>query len=239
MTRSDEAQGSVFAGIDLPDLPGLPDGSGPAGIAGLKGEAADSHAQKLHNWRGQVRKALLKARREMPASVRVPAEAKICQLLAGILSSDAVLERGCVGFYWPVQGEIDVRDVIAHHIAWGGAGALPVVTARDQPMVFHHWTPHTQMVSGFAGIDIPAEPRPVVPDIVLAPLVGFDRQGYRLGYGGGFFDRTLAALDFKPVVVGIGFAHAQLDNIFPHQFDVPMDILVTEAGVTRFERSAG
>ncbi|PKR56130.1 5-formyltetrahydrofolate cyclo-ligase [Thalassospira marina] len=196
-------------------------------------------ADTIADWRKQVRKALLAARTDMPGDMRVPAVAVICQLLKDVLASADLPAKARVGFYWPVQGEIDVTNVIGAHIAKGGQAALPVVTARHQPMVFHRWTPDTSMVTGFANIAIPAtqaDQEPVVPDVILAPLVGFDQQGYRLGYGGGFFDRTLEALGFKPVVIGIGFAHARLNTIFPHQYDVPMDILITEQGIEYFGR---
>lgn len=187
------------------------------------------------SWRQQARGALLKCRTNMPTSERVKAEHDICRFLADVLGAPAMVpEKSCVGFYWPVQGEIDVRTVIADHIAQGGSACLPVVVARHQPMVFHRWTPQTEMTPGFAGIEVPAPSAPVLPDVILAPLVGFDAKGYRLGYGGGFFDRTLAAFDHRPIVIGVGFASARLDSIFPHQYDVPVDILITENDVHRF-----
>lgn len=197
--------------------------------------AQNSDAAAFSAWRQQVRDALLKTRANMPVTSRIAAQKCISQKLADILAtSEMVPEKSCVGFYWPVQGEIDVRNVIVGHIAQGGSACLPVVVARHQPMVFHRWTPQTTMKAGFAGIDVPAHADPVLPDVILAPLVGFDRNGYRLGYGGGFFDRTLAAFNHRPVVIGVGFASARLNSIFPHQYDVPVDILITETGMSRF-----
>ncbi|OSQ36184.1 hypothetical protein TMES_18870 [Thalassospira mesophila] len=209
-----------------------------AGVPQYRAGAGDEAA--MANWRGQARKALLKARIDMPLSGRIEAERSICQFLTKTIAPSRRPRQSCIGFYWPVQGEIDVRGVMADHIAKGGAACLPVVVARHQPMVFHSWTPQTEMMPGFAGIAVPAASAagvpvlPVLPDVIIAPVVGFDEKGYRLGYGGGFFDRTLAAFDHRPLVVGVGFAHAELKTIFPHRYDVPMDVLITEKGVRHF-----
>jgi 5,10-methenyltetrahydrofolate synthetase len=82
-------------------------------------------------------------------------------------------------------------------------------------------------------IPIPEAREVVVPQAVLAPLVGFDRQCYRLGYGGGYFDRTLAALSPRPLAIGVGFEMSQIETIFPQSFDIPMEVIVTEARIRR------
>ena len=81
------------------------------------------------------------------------------------------------------------------------------------------------------GIPIPEKREITLPQAVLAPLVGFDRECYRLGYGGGYFDRTLAALQPRPLAIGVGFELSQLETIHPQDFDIPMDLIVTEAGL--------
>lgn len=83
-------------------------------------------------------------------------------------------------------------------------------------------------------IPIPADGAVLVPDVVLLPLVAFDRRGFRLGYGGGYFDRTLAAIVPRPFTVGIGFEIARVDTIQPQQHDIPLDAVVTEAGAEFF-----
>ncbi len=98
-------------------------------------------------------------------------------------------------------------------------------------MEFHNWTPNTEMVSGFARIPEPRNSTEVPVHVMVAPLVGFDRAGYRLGYGGGFFDRTLGAMKRKPLVVGVGFEATLLEDIKPHRYDVPVDVLITDQGV--------
>jgi 5-formyltetrahydrofolate cyclo-ligase len=87
------------------------------------------------------------------------------------------------------------------------------------------------MTRGVWNIPIPAEGQAVDPDVLIAPLVGFDSAKYRLGYGGGFYDRTIASRPTKPLVIGVGFAFARLATIYPQAHDVPMDIIVTEEGV--------
>ena len=108
---------------------------------------------------------------------------------------------------------------------------MPVVVAPNAPMNFRTWTPSSAMDSDRHGMPIPASGQTVVPDIVLLPLVAFDPQGFRLGYGGGYFDRTLAVLVPRPLTIGVGFELARVANIRPQAHDLPLDAVVTEAGV--------
>lgn len=136
-----------------------------------------------------------------------------------------------VGVYWPFQAEFDPRPLVARLIAQGFAAALPVVVDKKGPLEYRLWRPGDPLVDGVWGIPIPERRETVVPQAVLAPLVGFDRQCYRLGYGGGYFDRTLAALQPRPWAIGVGFELSRLDTIDPQSFDIPMDLIVTEAGL--------
>lgn len=134
--------------------------------------------------------------------------------------------------YWPIKGEPDLRPVMVELHKAGITVALPLVETRAAPLTFRRWTPETRMVRGDWNIPVPPPDAPVVrPDIALAPLVGWTADGYRLGYGGGYFDRTLAALDPKPFVIGIGFKSAQLKTIYPQPHDIPLDLILTEAGL--------
>jgi len=108
---------------------------------------------------------------------------------------------------------------------------LPVVLERHAPMVFRVWTPGVPMPLDRHGIPHPADGEAVEPEMVLIPLNAFDDRGYRLGYGGGYFDRTLAVL--RTVAVGVGFEVGRVPDTLPQQFDRPMDWLVTEAGVAK------
>ncbi len=111
--------------------------------------------------------------------------------------------------------------------------ALPVVVAPKQPLIFREWHPGVDLENGPLDIPFPKDSPEVVPNGVLLPMNGWDKQGYRLGYGGGFFDRTLAAMAKRPVVIGISYEFARLETIFPQSWDIPMDYVVTEAGVYR------
>ena len=117
---------------------------------------------------------------------------------------------------------------------------LPVVVGKGLPLQFRAWKPGDELAQGALGIPYPARGPDCVPDHVLLPVVGFDRGGYRLGYGGGFFDRTLQALEargFRPTVIGVGYEMAVLDTIHPQPYDRPMDFMVTERGI--YERREG
>jgi 5-formyltetrahydrofolate cyclo-ligase len=109
-----------------------------------------------------------------------------------------------------------------------------VITHKNAPVEFWPWTPGMSMRRGFWNIPVPAVGEPVQPDALIIPLVGFDAACFRLGYGGGYYDRTLAALAPLPVRVGIGFADAALATIHPQPHDIPMSVIVTDRAVHRF-----
>src|SRR5690606_2765229 len=131
---------------------------------------------------------------------------------------------------WPIKGEIDVRSLIADD----SRTSLPDVVAERAPLGFWKWRPGMRPGSGVWDIPIPAERNVVHPSVLLVPLVGFDSAGYRLGYGGGYYDRTLAAMSPKPIAIGVGFEIGRLATIHPQLHDIPMDAIATEAGVQWF-----
>ena len=135
-----------------------------------------------------------------------------------------------LGVYWPFQAEFDPRSLIDWLISAGSAVALPVVVDKKGPLEYRAWRPGEKLVDGVWNIPIPEKRQIITPQAVLAPLVGFDRDCYRLGYGGGYFDRTLAALAPRPWAIGVGFELSRLETIYPQDFDIPMDLIVTEAG---------
>jgi 5-formyltetrahydrofolate cyclo-ligase len=159
-------------------------------------------------------------------------------------SIDAHLERGFPGLArsrlavcWPIRNEYDARH-LAHRLREAGAvTALPVVVAPKAPLAFREWHPGVELAKGPLGIPYPVASREIEPQAVLLPMNGWDAQGYRLGYGGGFFDRTLAALQNKPLVIGVAYEQARLETIHPQPWDMPMDYVVSERGVYR--RDAG
>ncbi|MAZ18047.1 MAG: 5-formyltetrahydrofolate cyclo-ligase [Ahrensia sp.] len=137
-----------------------------------------------------------------------------------------------VSFYWPFRGEPDLRPLM--HTVWeqGGEAALPIVVAKATPLVFRTWRQGEALEKGVWNIPVPSGGREVVPDIVLAPVVGFDPDCYRLGYGGGVFDRTLVGMAAMPLRIGVGHECARIATIFPQPHDVPMDAIVTPDGIT-------
>ncbi len=135
--------------------------------------------------------------------------------------------------YLPIRSEIDPLPVMAE---WQGVVSVPVIDDAGLPLRFARWRPGGELVDGTFGTRIPAVLEFVEPDVVIVPLVAVDAEGYRLGYGGGFYDRTLAQMRAAHGVVAIGFAFsAQVFEALPREVtDERLDLLVTEEGVRRF-----
>jgi 5-formyltetrahydrofolate cyclo-ligase len=139
-----------------------------------------------------------------------------------------------VGFCWPVKNEADLRPLMLEWLAEGRSGfaaLLPVVIEPAAPLAFRAWTPDSVLIADRYGIPTPAAGELLVPQALLLPVNGFDAAGYRIGYGGGFFDRTLAALTPRPLTIGIGFELSRVDSIHPEPHDQRLDAMVSEAGV--------
>jgi 5-formyltetrahydrofolate cyclo-ligase len=178
-------------------------------------------------WRRAERERLIAARLAIPADERT----RMGEAIAAGVDAVAGDPAGRIAsFYWPFRGEPDLRPWAERFAARGGRTALPIVVEKGKPLVFRTWRQGDKLHKGVWNIPIPAGGEEVVPDIVIAPLVGFDGQRYRLGYGGGFFDRTLAALPKRPLVIGIGYSASRLDTIHPLPHDIAMSRIVTELG---------
>lgn len=175
-------------------------------------------------WRRGERERLIALRLELSADERARRGERV---LAG-LEGELGMGGGIVSFYWPFRGEFDLRRWMTGQIEKGWRAALPVVEEKQRPMAFRLWQPGCRMERGIWNIPVPADGPSVVPDAVIAPLVGWDPGRYRLGYGGGYFDRTLAALDRRPKVIGIGLAATRLETIHPQPWDIPMDVIITD-----------
>lgn len=185
-------------------------------------DAADSAA-----FRAALRREKLAARCALDAARHAALTARIEARLHAWLVTRA---PACLAFCAPINNEFDARPLAAELIAQGWRAAMPVVVAVDAPMTFRAWTPDAAMTTDRYGIPIPSSGEEVAPDIVLLPLVAFDAAGFRLGYGGGYFDRTLAAQVPRPLAIGVGFELARTTSIRPQPHDLPLDLLVTEAG---------
>jgi 5-formyltetrahydrofolate cyclo-ligase len=138
-----------------------------------------------------------------------------------------------IGFCWPFKAEFDARLAVRHWRERGATAALPEVVAKASPLRFREWWPGAPMKPGVYDIPVPDGTRVLVPDIAIVPMNGFDEQGYRLGYGGGYFDRTLAALERRVLAIGVSYEALRLPTIHPQPHDIPMDFVVTEAGAWR------
>ncbi len=184
-------------------------------------------------WRRAERARLRAGRQALGVAERkAAADSLAIHLLAFLRDRLGNARDRVLSAYWPIKGEPDLRALMAQLHESGVEIALPVVETRRAPLVFRYWTPQTRMMRGDWNILVPPPEAPLAtPDIVLAPLVGWDGEGYRLGYGGGYFDRTLAALAPRPYAIGVGLQEARLETIYPQPHDIALDAIITEAGV--------
>jgi 5-formyltetrahydrofolate cyclo-ligase len=182
----------------------------------------------LARWRQAVRDQLVARRLAVPESARADWDLSISVQLLHAMPLD---EGTIVGFCWPHRGEYDARRLLRGLRARGLQCALPVVLQRAAPMIFRLWRPGVAMHRGAMGIPHPLDTPTVEPQILLVPLVGFGNAGDRLGYGGGYFDRTLASRVPRPLSIGVGYELARIDSTFPQEHDIPMDAIATEAGL--------
>jgi 5-formyltetrahydrofolate cyclo-ligase len=183
---------------------------------------------EVRRWRREQRARLIERRQAIPQNERRRLQPLITRRLEEHFPQ---LARAVVGFYWPFSGELGLHALVRRLVERGARAALPVVVEKRAPLEFWAWRPGAPLARGVWNIPIPAEREVVQPTVLLVPLVGFDAENYRLGYGGGYYDRTLAAMDPKPLTIGVGYELGRLATIHPQPHDVPMAAIVTEAGV--------
>ena len=185
-------------------------------------------ARDVARWRKVERERLIAARLALPAAERADRAQRIAADLDAVLAGSGTR---VVSLYWPFRGEPDLRPWMHTLVERGHRVALPVVIAKAMPLAFREWRPGARLVPGVWNIPVPADGAAITPDVVIAPLVGFDAKGFRLGYGGGFFDRTLAALAPRPLAIGVGYGEGRLATIYPQPYDIAMDWIVTGDGM--------
>jgi 5,10-methenyltetrahydrofolate synthetase len=178
--------------------------------------------------RATLRREKIAARLALPAAAQRAANVAIQHHLTEFLLP---LRAGTIAFCMPIRAEADCRPLVEHLLATGWQAAMPVVRTLDAPMEFRAWWPAAPMTTDLYGIPIPATELSAHPDVMLLPLVAFDAAGYRLGYGGGYFDRTLATMKPRPLSIGVGFDLAAVKDIHPERHDIPLDLIVTESGI--------
>jgi 5,10-methenyltetrahydrofolate synthetase len=188
------------------------------------GYAADAHWRA---WRRAERARLIALRLAIPSGARAAQDAALADRLDAVVGDPA---GRTVAICWPFRGEPDLRGWAARARARGAAVALPVVVAKDAPLAFRLWDEGARLERGVWNIPVPAEGAEIEPDVVTAPVVGFDAARFRLGYGGGYFDRTLARR--RPaLVVGVGHDEAEIPTIRPQPHDVVLDLVATPTRV--------
>ncbi len=193
------------------------------------------------NDRNEIKRALraeaAAARRQAHAAGGAAAARKVRDLFLGAIPLPA---GATVAGYWPLGEELDDRPLLETLSARGHICALPVVMRRAMPLVFRQWRSGDAMQAGDFGILIPSNAAPAVePDALIVPLLAFDAGGHRLGYGGGYFDRTLRELRArkKILAVGVAFAVQEMAHLPRGPEDEPLDWIVTELAARRIEQS--
>ncbi len=188
------------------------------------------NADTLKLWRRAERTRLIAARGALDQATleryRLSIDAHLSRSFPGLAAAK-------LAFCWPIKGEYDARHLVRTLRELGALTALPVVVAPKQPLVFREWHPGVKTALGPLDIPYPVNSKEIVPDAVLLPMNGWDAAGYRLGYGGGFFDRTLVSLSKKPAVIGVAYEMAKIETIHPQSWDIAVDWVVTERGVYR------
>jgi 5,10-methenyltetrahydrofolate synthetase len=144
-----------------------------------------------------------------------------------------ILQQNVVGFCWPHRGEYDSSELTDFIRERGATLALPEVVNKQEPLRFRKWWPGAPMKRGAYDIPVPDNTCLVTVGALVIPMIGFDELGFRLGYGGGYFDRTLIAITPRPLAIGVAFEILRVNNAYPQPHDIPMDFIVTEAGIYR------
>ena len=200
--------------------------SPPCFIHELTGGDDPSHQEawpEVRRWRKATRERLIAERLAIPAAERARLAGVIAQELDTLIGDPS---GRVLGLYWPFRGEPDLRPWLATLDNRGATPALPVVIRKAAPLLFRPYRPGDRLERGVWNIPIPSVDKTVIPDIIISPLVGFDASSYRLGYGGGFYDRTIAVLPKRPLLIGVGYAVGKVPTIYPQPHDIPMDHIV-------------
>ena len=184
--------------------------------------------QEIKAWR-KAQRAELIARRGAAAEAERKAWNE--RITAHLVAGFDIPSEANIGFCWPYKGEFDARRAVRRWRENDVAAALPEVVDKKGPLQFRKWWPGAPMRLGVYDIPVPDGTQIVVPDMAFVPMNGFDERGFRLGYGGGYFDRTLAADGRRMIAIGVSYEMLRLPTIYPQPHDVPMDFVVTEAGI--------
>lgn len=189
--------------------------------------------------KNQERKAAATRRAALHAQTPDGGAALAAHVIADAASLGLDATSRIVSVFWSMGSEIDTGPLLSALREAGHMTGLPVVAAKAQPLVFRAWVPGDDLVDGGFGTSVPpADCQEVLPDVLFVPLLSFDGDGYRLGYGGGFYDRTLEklrALNAGVIAIGVAFSGQRVDTVPRGPHDQPLDGIATEAGLMRFD----
>lgn len=186
------------------------------------------------NFKKNLRQQLLAERLDLPNRLMLSTQLQHEMRLWLLRREDVA-----IGAYWPIKGEFDPLPALHR---WKEDGelleqsqrrriGLPVVDKQDKTLRFHVWYPGCRMEEDAYGIPKPKDTEIITPTLLFVPCVGYSASKYRLGYGGGFYDRTLASLQPRPYTVGLGFAHGCIEGLEPEPHDIPLDAILNEHGL--------
>ena len=171
-----------------------------------------------------LRKKFINLRNSLQPSAKLEADTKISNALETLLNDC----KGPVSFYWPMRNEFDPVTIISKWLisTKGRYAALPIIIQKNSPMKFLNWDTKTKLENGLFNLLAPPKTSPEVkPSVIIIPCVGFDSKNYRIGYGGGYYDRTLVQYpDAKKI--GIGYKSCRIENLWPEKYDIPMDLVI-------------
>ncbi len=195
-----------------------------------------TEAETVEAAKANLRSAALRKRQAIGSNARADAARRAAELFFDTVQP----EKGkCVSAYWPIRDELDSKPLLIRLMDEGFIVGLPVVVGPELPLIFRRWEDGMPLYPAGLGTLEPGSDAPeVVPEIMVMPLLGFDREGTRLGYGGAYYDRTLAAMTPRPLIVGYAFAAQEVERIPREPHDIGLDILITEGGAQRFAGAA-
>jgi len=187
--------------------------------------------------RRDARNTLIAWRRSMAPEIRHAADTAIAMRVEALIAASGAIGNGTLGMFWPVRGEPDLRGPMARWHEAGYAISLPRVVAGERALEFGRWRPGSTMRMAEFAIPVPEPFEPLQPTLLIVPCVGFDARGYRLGYGGGFYDRTLSR---QPVpAIGVAYDGCELERFVPGAHDRPLAAIVTETRTITPGRAGG
>jgi 5-formyltetrahydrofolate cyclo-ligase len=196
----------------------------------------DDAADDLVRRKAELRARLLARRGEVEPGEAAAAAEAIAARVTELVPTGAEF----VAAYWPLAGELDPRPALRRLTARGHRLALPRMQGKSLPLAFHAWDWGQPLIQGGFGVMQPdPAAAPAIPDVVLVPLLAFDRQGHRLGYGRGYYDRTLGALRASGaarLAIGVAFALQEVEAVPSGSADQPLDAIVTERESHRWSR---